>query len=118
MSTDTTSHAADATAHDAHSGHPSDATYVKVFLILFVVTAVEVALYYVKIPLVHVSNAMLGVLAIGKFAAVVAYFMHLKFDNRILRRLFITGLVLAVAVYVAYLSTLGVFLDPPPKLKG
>jgi hypothetical protein len=39
--------------------------------------------------------------------------MHLKFDNRILRRLFVTGLVLAVAVYVAYLLTMGVFLQKP-----
>ena len=77
-------------------------------------TAVEVALYYFELPgPVHVNNAALGILAIAKFIVVVAYFMHLKFDNRILRRLFVTGLVLAVLVYVAYLLTMGVFLQEP-----
>jgi hypothetical protein len=35
--------------------------------------------------------------------------MHLRFDKPVLRRLFVTGVVLAVLVYVAYLATLGVF---------
>jgi hypothetical protein len=45
-----------------------------------------------------------------KFVAVVAFFMHLRFDNKILRRFFITGFVLATLVYIAYMLTLGVFI--------
>ena len=96
-----------------HAGHPSTRQYWIIFLILFVITAVEVALYYVSFSAVNLNNAVLGVLAIGKFAIVVGYFMHLRFDNRLLRRLFVTGLILAVLVYIAYMLTMGVFIDKP-----
>ena len=46
------------------------------------------------------------VLALIKFAMVAAYFMHLKFDSPLLRRLFITGIVLAGVVYTVALVTL------------
>ena len=102
-----------------HAEHPSEGQYWKIFFLLFAVTAVEVALYYWELPgSVHINNAALGGLAILKFVVVVGYFMHLKFDNKILRRLFITGMILAVAVYVAYLLTMGVFIDPPSERQG
>ena len=111
--TDHTSEAeVEAEAEALHGNHPQDATYWKIFVFLFAVTLLEVLLYYKSIPGVNVNNAALGVLAVVKFATVVGYFMHLKFDSRILRRLFITGLVLAVAVYCTYMLTLGVFLHP------
>lgn len=91
-----------------HGPHPTEATYIKVALFLAVVTLIEVVLYYTKFNQ-QATNLALIVLASIKFAMVVAYFMHLKFDNRILRRLFVTGFFLAVFCYVAYLWTLGVF---------
>ncbi|MGH9150765.1 MAG: cytochrome C oxidase subunit IV family protein [Acidimicrobiales bacterium] len=104
--------------HGTHGGaHPSDAQYVKIALILAVVTAVEVGLYYTDLG-VNVTNGMLMVLAIVKFAMVAAYFMHLRFDSHILRRLFLTGLVLALVIYVLTLLTFGVFIDPPPQQHG
>ena len=90
-----------------HGAHPTEAFYVKVALILAAVTGVEVALYYTKFNQTA-TNAMLIALAAVKFVMVAAYFMHLKFDNRILRRLFIAGFVLATFCYIAYLWTLGV----------
>ena len=36
---------------------------------------------------------------IAKFAIVVGYFMHLKYDNPLFKRVFVSGLVLAIAVY-------------------
>ena len=102
-----------------HVEHPSEGKYWKIFFILFAITAVEVGLYYQELPgSVHINNAALGGLAIVKFVIVAAYFMHLKFDNRIVRRLFVTGIVLAVLVYVAYLLTMGVFIDPPSERQG
>ena len=92
-----------------HGAHPTEAKYVKVALVLAVITAVEVGLYYTKFS-EAATNAALILLAAIKFVMVAAYFMHLKFDNKLLRRLFITGFVLAASVYVAYLLTLGVFL--------
>ena len=96
--------------HGDHGAHPTEAKYIKIALILGIVTAVEVALYYWSFSNEAANNVVLMVLAGIKFVIVAAYFMHLKFDNRILRRLFITGFVLAAFCYVAYLLTLGVFL--------
>ena len=44
-----------------------------------------------------------------KFAMVVLWFMHLRFDSRIFRRLFVTGIFLAIGVYLIVLLTFGVF---------
>ena len=94
---------------EEHGAHPTEAKYIKVALVLAVVTAVEVGLYYTKFSQAA-TNLALVVLALIKFVMVAAYFMHLKFDNRLLRRLFVTGFVLAASVYAAYLLTLGVFV--------
>lgn len=91
--------------------HPGEGVYIKVALILAVLTGIEVALSYVKVGGSQVAtNTSLLVLAVAKFAMVAAYFMHLKFDNPILRRLFTMGLITAIVVYLAYLLTLGVFI--------
>lgn len=93
-----------------HAGpeHPSDKQYIMIGLILGVLTLIEVGLYYVDIG--ALNNTTLIVLAIAKFFIVAAFFMHLRFDRPILRRLFVTGIVLAIAVYMAYLLTLGVYV--------
>lgn len=102
-------HAGEAVEHDEHE-HPSDWKYVQIAIFLGVVTAIEVVLSYVEVGNQAGTNALLLIAAAIKFATVALYFMHLKFDNRILRRLFVTGLVLAIFCYVAYLVTLGVFV--------
>lgn len=102
---------APATTHDEHDvDHPDEKQYIVIGLILAGLTAIEVGLYYFNLG--AVNNAVLIALAIAKFAIVSMYFMHLKFDHPILRRLFVTGIVLAVGVYMIYLVTLGVFIDP------
>lgn len=90
---------APAVTHDAdeHHEHPSDWQYVKVAIVLAVLTAIEVGLYYFEIG--EATNGVLLALAAAKFVIVGLYFMHLKYDNRILRRLFATGIVLAVFCY-------------------
>lgn len=93
----------------AHSAHPDEAFYIKVALILAAITAAEVGLFYTSFSEVATNSILLAMAAV-KFVMVAAYFMHLKFDHKILRRLFITGFVLATFCYVAYLVTLGVFL--------
>ncbi|TML39354.1 MAG: hypothetical protein E6G27_11125 [Actinobacteria bacterium] len=96
-------------AEDEHGPHPTDAQYIRIAVFLAVVTAVEVALYYLKLQRTA-SNSLLLVFALVKGSFVALYFMHLKFDNRLLRRLFLGGFILAVFVYMAYLTTLGVFV--------
>ncbi|HUP84701.1 MAG TPA: cytochrome C oxidase subunit IV family protein [Acidimicrobiales bacterium] len=98
-----------------HNDHPSEGQYWKIFFLLFAITAVEVLLYYKSIPGVNLNNGVLLLLAAAKFTVVVGYFMHLKFDNRILRKLFVGGLVLAAIVYAIYLLTMGVFIEQPAQ---
>jgi cytochrome c oxidase subunit 4 len=91
--------------------HPGEGVYIRVALVLGVITGVEVALSYVKIGGNQLlTNSSLLVLAAVKFSIVAMYFMHLKFDNPILRRLFVAGLVTAVVVYTVYLLTLHTFI--------
>jgi cytochrome c oxidase subunit 4 len=85
--------------------HPNVSTYVKVALWLGVITGVEIAISYTKMA-DAAKIASLLVLMIVKFIGVVGYFMHLKFDNPVLRKPFITGILLAGFVYSAVLMSL------------
>ena len=96
-------------AHDAHE-HPTDRKYVNIALTLAVLTAIEVALFVLEDSLgdAIVKVGLLSLMAV-KFWLVGAFFMHLKFDDSILARLFIFGLALAVIVYIAMLSAFEFF---------
>jgi len=101
----------EAVAHDptaASHGHPTEKTYVGIALILGVITSVEVAVYYVK-ALKGVLVPILLALSLVKFSMVVLWFMHLRFDSRLFRRLFVVGLLLAVFVYTIVLTTFHVW---------
>jgi cytochrome c oxidase subunit IV len=91
-----------------HGAHPTDKQYMLIALILAIITGVEVSVSYAK-GLGDASNPLLLGLAAIKFFMVVAYFMHLKFDNRVLRRFLITGIILAAVVYTIVFFTLGIF---------
>jgi cytochrome c oxidase subunit IV len=78
--------------------HPGPAQYVKIAVILAVLTGLEVAIAYID-ALSGVLVPLLGALAIAKFAMVVGYFMHLKFDSKLFRYLFVTGLGFALTVF-------------------
>ena len=86
-----------------HGAHPTDAFYIKIALILAVVTALEVWVSYAEDTLKNAANPTLLIMALIKFFMVAMYFMHLKFDNRTLRYLFVGGLVLAAGCYIAML---------------
>ena len=93
--------------HGQEHSHPSPAKYVGIAILLAIITALEVALYYINMP-EGLLVAFLMVLAFLKFTMVAAFFMHLRFDNRVLRRLFLTGIVLAIIVYIVVLFMFGV----------
>ena len=95
-------------AEDVHEEdhHPEPRQYVFIAVVLGIVTAIEVGIFYVKaIAESFIFIPSLLILAVIKFAMVVMWFMHLKFDHRLFRRLFITGLVLAVIVFAIVLAT-------------
>src|SRR5436853_6160750 len=60
--------------------HPSPVKYVGIAVLLAIITALEVALYYLNMPS-GLLVAFLLVLAVLKFSLVAAFFMHLKFDS-------------------------------------
>jgi cytochrome c oxidase subunit 4 len=78
--------------------HPQPRQYVTIAAILAVITAVEVAIFYIE-ALQGVIVPLLLVLSIAKFAMVVGYFMHLKFDSKLFKYLFVTGLGFALFVF-------------------
>jgi cytochrome c oxidase subunit 4 len=99
--------AADAQAAQPHEGaHPGPLEYIKIGLVLAVVTAIEVAVYYVD-ALEGALLPILMVLSTLKFVLVVMWFMHLKFDSRLFSMLFTGGLMLAMALFIVVLATLG-----------
>ncbi|HEU4760140.1 MAG TPA: cytochrome C oxidase subunit IV family protein [Dehalococcoidia bacterium] len=86
--------------------HPGPMEYVQIGVALALITLAEVAVYY--IDAVHdVLIPVLLALSATKFSLVGLWFMHLRFDSRVFTTLFVGGLALAVALFVAALSTLG-----------
>jgi cytochrome c oxidase subunit 4 len=98
-------------AAPAHgSSHPSVKEYVRIGVILAVITAAEVATYYVQDDLGAWLRPILFTLSIVKFVLVVLWFMHLKFDSRMYSRFFVMGIAGAVTLYLVVLMTFRVFL--------
>jgi cytochrome c oxidase subunit 4 len=85
--------------HDELGAHLSDWEYIKIGILLAVLTAVEVGLFYFPPGAAEVPALL--ILMVLKFGIVAAYFMHLKGDKPILTQVFVGGLVLAVVVYLA-----------------
>lgn len=94
-----------------HVEHPSDLMYVKVALMLAVLTALEVGTYFIEEASTTLLVGILVPMMIIKFVTVILYFMHLKYDNPLFKRVFIFGLVLAVVVFNIMLITFE-FYDP------
>jgi cytochrome c oxidase subunit 4 len=103
---------------DPHmADHPSPRKYVNVAIILAIITAVEVAIYYVT-SLKDFLVPILLALAFVKFVMVGLYFMHLKFDSHTFRRFFITGIILALAVFGAVMALFFTRGGPSPGFGG
>ena len=93
------------TVHGTGHEHPSDLQYVWVALFLALVTGAEVAMSYIDMA-TAIYIPVLMVMMIVKFSVVVLWFMHLRFDSRLFRRLFLAGIVLAVAVYLDFATSM------------
>ena len=90
--------------------HPTPFKYVMIFLILVVITGVEIGISYMEGSVTSgIIVALLLILAILKFAMVAAYFMHLRTDQPIFRRFFVLGIITAIAVFAVAVTTLHVF---------
>lgn len=120
----------DSAAHpgEHHDHGPSDREYFTIFWVLVAITALEVSTYWwddiFNADTKKIAVPALLIMMVVKFFLVALFFMHLKFDRPILRRIFWAGLLLAIAVYVVALSAMNFwqdsgtvqFNDPPPNV--
>ena len=93
--------------------HPPIRTYLVVAAVLAVVTAVEIAVFYVT-WFARVLVPTLIVLSAAKFSLVVMFFMHLRFDSRVFSGLFVGPLVIAVCIVLALMALFGAFVVGHP----
>lgn len=95
-----------------HPEYPSISQYWKIAGLLAVLTAIEVALFYIDdaLDLGGINVPMLLILALLKFVIVVGWFMHLRFEKPMLNRFFAGGLMLALGIYAVVLGTMGVIV--------
>lgn len=88
--------------HDQHS-HPvhGTRTYWIIGVILFVITALEIAAYYIEESLGSLMVPVILLLSALKFWLVVWFYMHLKYDSRIFTGIFLFPMALATLVIVS-----------------
>jgi cytochrome c oxidase subunit 4 len=98
----------DAKATGTKHHHPTPGTYIKVGIILTLITIVEVWVYY--IPSFVASRAFVPSLLIMsaiKFFIVVAFYMHLRYDHKLFRVLFTGPLIIAMTTLVGLMFLFG-----------
>jgi cytochrome c oxidase subunit 4 len=87
--------------------HPDPIQYVMVAVVLAVITAIEIAVSYME---GDIPDALIVVLLVcmgfTKFFLVASWFMHLRTDRPVFRRLFIMGGAAAITLYLIVLATL------------
>jgi len=90
--------------------HPSPFQYVMIAVILCVITGLEVGTYYLPhdFPRWLYVTILLS-LALTKFVTVVSWYMHLRVDRPVFKRLFTVGACGALLLYTIVLATLHVF---------
>jgi len=94
----------------AQRAHPEPRQYVLIAVVLVVITGLEVATSYLEGDVnSNLLIAALGAMAAVKFFLVVAWFMHLRTDSKILRRFFLLGLIAAPILYTIVLLMFHVF---------
>ena len=77
-------------------------TFATVWVILLVLTGVEIFLAYEQVPLLIMLTALLG-LSIVKAAMIIAYFMHLKFERFSLFLTLFPMLVLCIVLMLVFM---------------
>src|SRR5919205_901324 len=78
-----------------HGAHPTPREYVRIAVVLFVITVMEVSTYYLQPPR-SILVPVLFVFTFIKFSLVVLWFMHLRFDSRMYSRFFMMGIATAI----------------------
>lgn len=100
-------HHADRAHADHVHEHPTWKQYKWVAFWLTLITIIEVWVYYTPFRHSTLFAPALLVMSAAKFVIVVAYYMHLKYDNVLFKRLFLTGIVIATCTLFALLFLFG-----------
>jgi caa(3)-type oxidase subunit IV len=90
-------------AHGTAAGeheHPTAATYTKIAVTLVILTALEVAVYYVESIRQYLVPILL-ILMVIKFALVAMFYMHLKQDSKLFSGLFVFPIIIAITIILA-----------------
>ena len=100
---------------EQHEGrHPTFKQYVLIAIILFGITIIE---FLIIVPKSFQGSAgvvaPLVILSAIKFAIVIMFYMHLKFDSRMFTVVFLAGLFLAFLVGSAAIGLFGSFTPTP-----
>ena len=89
--------------------HPTPRDYWLIAVLLGVITAAEIVVTYIDF-LSSVVAPLLIVMGAAKFVIVVGWYMHLRHDAIIYRRLFLIGVVLTPILFAVMLFTFGVLI--------
>ena len=93
-------------AHAEHA-HPTPGLYLKIAVILFILTALEVLAFEagrgglgagLRPSFEPITVVLLVVLSAAKFALVAMFYMHLKQDPKLLANLFVFPILLAATI--------------------
>jgi cytochrome c oxidase subunit 4 len=107
----TETHAHHLAGHPGEKPHPHARQYMVIASTLTIITIVEVAIFYIQPIKESVMFApLLLTLSAVKFALVVMFYMHLRFDPRFFSALFVAGLLIATGLIVALLFLFGHFV--------
>ena len=107
-------------ASDTHATEQSHGSpygpreYIIITVALAIITLIEFGLSYTDLATVPLAALLIALSAV-KFGAVVALFMHLRFEARIFSQMFFFGLVLAGAILIALIM---VFWNDPSDAVG
>ena len=94
------------TSETAQKAHPTPAMYWGIALFLGVVTAIEIAIPSIE-ALNPVKVPLLWMLAAVKFFTVVGFFMHLRYEKRLYRTLFLFGVFGVFPLFIVVLLSMG-----------
>ncbi len=98
--------------HDLEA-HPAHGTriYWVIGLYLFILTALEIACYYIEDQLGNLAAPTILALSAAKFILVVMFYMHLKYDSKLFTGVFLFPMALA-ALVIGGLTILYHILNP------
>src|SRR5512140_1002761 len=94
--------------HPVQHAHPGAKEYLGIAAILTVITAIEVAVFYIPTMKVVLVPVLLTLSAL-KFTLVAMFYMHLKFDSRLFSWLFVVPMIIAILVILALMRLFGVW---------